>query len=93
MFYNLVLWILRYAQVLRSVDLFESNDTLFFYKSNSLLLADLQEQRQRRMRNSTQNLNPSNVSANLANPSRIQNDKLLCFNALSTNQTCESTKN
>ena len=64
--------------------LFESNDT-FFYKSDSLLLADSQEQRQRRMQNSTQNLNTR--SANQSNnPNANQSNLTNQSNTLNPNK-------
>ena len=67
-------------------DLFAYNDT-FFYKSNSLLLADIKEQRQRRMRNSTQNLNTrsTNQSNNNSNSIDLTNRTTI------TNQTINRT--
>ena len=73
-----------------SLDLFAYNDT-FFYKSNSLLLANLQEQRQRRMRNSTQNLNTRNMnrvdSTNQSvNPNPNQSTNRRIVSNINTNQ-------
>ena len=67
-----------------SILLLKQNES-FAYKSNSLLLANLQEQRQRRMRNSTQNLNtrstnqinnPNANKSNLTNRTTITNQTI-----------------
>ena len=55
------------------------NDT-FFYKTDSLLLADVQSERQRRLQNSTQNLNTRS-----ANPNQSQ--------STTTNRTLQSNQN
>ena len=69
-----------------SILLLKQNES-FAYKSNSLLLADLQEQRQRRMRNSTQNLNTrsTNQSNNNSNSIDLTNRTTI------TNQTINRT--
>lgn len=67
-----------------SILLLKQNES-FAYKSDSLLLADIKEQRQRRMRNSTQNLNtrstnqinnPNANKSNLTNRTTITNQTI-----------------
>ena len=69
-----------------SILLLKQNES-FAYKSNSLLLADIKEQRQRRMRNSTQNLNTrsTNQSNNNSNSIDLTNRTTI------TNQTINRT--
>ena len=73
-----------------SILLLKQNES-FAYKSNSLLLVDLQEQRQRRMRNSTQNLNTRNMnrvdSTNQSvNPNPNQSTNRRIVSNINTNQ-------
>ena len=65
----------------------------FFYKSDSLLLADIQSERQRRMRNSTQNLNTRSVNqANSMNQSNNNSNSINSTNRTTiTNQTMNRT--
>ena len=69
-----------------SILLLKQNES-FAYKSNSLLLVDLQEQRQRRMRNSTQNLNTRSTNQINNNSNSID----LTNRTTITNQTMNST--
>ena len=79
---------LRYPSVNEgeSILLLKQNES-FAYKSNSLLLADLQEQRQRRMRNSTQNLNTRSTNQINNNSNSID----LTNRTTITNQTINRT--
>ena len=66
-------------------DSLKSNDT-FFYKNDSLLLADIQSERQRRLQNSTQSLNTRNANQTNNNSNSIDLTNRT-NQANSTNQT------